>query len=86
MILAKLSVIEQNQRTQAQLTQQLINLSQVRDETEAELPDNIRDKLPLQSITDINNLEEQLEDKDLLRKLVCSLIISTLYSNHELQH
>ena len=62
-------MIEQYQRHQAQLTQQILTVLQC-DGTVDELPVNLRDKIPMQSLADVTYVEEQLEDRDTFRQLV----------------
>ena len=69
LILARLAVIDQCQRHQSQLIEQILNAMQ-HDAQVDDLPDCIKDRLPLQSLANLNYVEEQIEDKDVFRKLV----------------
>lgn len=69
LILARLGVIEQCQRHQSEISQQILNCLQHREEVD-ELPDFLNDKIPTQSMSHLHFVEEKLEEKDTLRKLV----------------
>ena len=69
LIISRVSVIEQCQRYKAQLAQQILNALQCGEPVD-DLPDDIEDKLPLKSMMDLSHIEDQIEDNDLLRKLV----------------
>ena len=61
LILARLSVIEQCQRHQAEVFQQILNVLQHREEVD-DLPDSIKDKIPMQTLADVIYVEKQLEE------------------------
>jgi hypothetical protein len=65
-------MIEQYQRHQAQLTQQILNALQC-DEMVAELPENLQGKIPMQSLADVSYVEAQLDDQVTFRNLVSLL-------------
>lgn len=80
LILARLSVIEQCQRHQTEVSNQILHVLQHREEVD-DLPDSIKEKIPMQTLGDVRYVEEQLEEKETFRKLVRKLVL-TLCSTH----
>ena len=74
LILARLSVIEQCQRHPTEVSQQILNVLQHRELID-NLPDCIKDKIPLQTLSDVQYVEEKLGKRDSFRKLVRKLIL-----------
>ncbi len=74
LILARLSVIEQCQRHPTEVSQQILNVLQHRELID-DLPDSIKDKIPLQTLSDVQYVEEKLGKRDSFRKLVRKLIL-----------
>ena len=75
LILARLSLIEQCQRHQTEVSNQILNVLQHREEVD-DLPDSIKEKIPMQTLSDVNHVEEQLEEKETFRKLVRKLVLT----------
>jgi len=63
----KVTRIEQQQRIQTQLLQQLIGATMGSDDA-GSLPDDVT--LPLKTVADVNNLEVKLEDEGSFKMLV----------------
>lgn len=76
LILSKIGTLEQCLRYQTQLTQQVLNVLRY-DEPADDLPDDIKNKLPISSMSDLCYVEDQIEDKDIQRKLVIFKILNT---------
>lgn len=73
LILARLSVIDQCQRHQTEVSNQILHVLQHREEVE-DLPDSIKEKIPMQSLDDVRYVEEQLEERKTFSKLVRKLV------------
>lgn len=67
--MSRLAMIEQLQRHQAQLTQQILNALECNDKA-TDLPANLDGRIPMQSLADVKYVEEQLEDQSTFRNLV----------------
>jgi len=68
-ILSRISVIEELQRHQAQLTQQILSALECHEKA-TDLPANLEGRIPMQSLADLKYVEEQLEDQPTFRNLV----------------
>ena len=69
LILSWIASMEQCLRYQTQLSQQVLNVLQY-DEPADDLPDDMKKKLPIASMTDLSYVEDQMEDKEVLCKFV----------------
>ena len=75
LILARLSVTEQCQRHQTEVSYQVLYVLQHREEVD-DLPNSIKEKIPMQTLGDVGHVEEQFEEKETFRKLVRKLVLT----------